>query len=103
MTKSTPIGSIRVIADGVEFNVWRELSTFITWGHMMSADAIRFREANVISYKDQEFLIDYSNRKITIDARDNGVVPDSLVQILKDVAHGAVKQHKIVGNSQTLQ
>jgi len=97
--------SATVIADGVEFNVWRELNTFLTWGHMMSADAIRYTESNVILYRELEYCIDYTNRKITIDAKsdDNTPVPDSLVKILKDVADGAVNHITLVNGNNTLQ
>ncbi len=102
MTKLDNFSSVKIIADGVEFNVWRELNTFITWGHMMSADAIRYTESNVISYRDTEYFLDYDNRKITIDPKDEGDVPDSLVEILKQVANGAINHNKMVSSSNRL-
>lgn len=102
MTKPGNSGSERVIANGVEYNVWRELNTFITWGYMMSADKIRYTESNVISYRDMEFLLDYNNRKITIGRKGEGEVPESLVKILKQVADGAAKQRNML-NRNTIQ
>lgn len=96
MTKPGKPSSIRVIANGVEYNVWRELNTFITWGYMMSADQIRYTESNVISYRDMEFFLDYNNRKITIGRKGAGDVPESLVKILKQVTDGAVNQKNIL-------
>lgn len=85
-----------VIANGVEYNVWRELNTFITWGHMMTEEPIRHAEANVISYRDKRFNLNYQNRTISIDSRDNDVVPTTLVNILKDVASSAVKNNSML-------
>ena len=86
-----------VIANGVEFHVWRELSTFITWGHMMSEDAIRFTASNMISYRDKCFNLNYENRIISIDSVEQGDVPSSLINILKDVTSSAVKHNNMIG------
>ncbi|VAW73470.1 hypothetical protein MNBD_GAMMA12-3379 [hydrothermal vent metagenome] len=85
-----------VIANGVEYNVWRELNTFITWGHMMTEEPIRHAEANVISYRDKRFNLNYENRTISIDSPEDGVVPIILVNILKDVASSAVKNNSFL-------
>ncbi len=85
-----------VIANGVEYNVWRELNTFITWGHMMTEEPIRHAEANVISYRDKRFNLNYENRTISIDSPEDGVVPITLVNILKDVASSAVKNNSFL-------
>jgi len=85
-----------VIANGVEYNVWRELNTFITWGHMMTDEPIRHTEANVISYRDKRFNLNYENRVISIDSPEDGVVPTTLVNILKDVASSAVKNNSML-------
>lgn len=96
MVKPVNLGSEVVIANGVEFNVWRELNTFITWGHMMTNDTIRYREANVISYRNSDYHLDYKNRKIIIDPKNGGDVPDSLVRILKQVADNAINQNNLI-------
>ena len=85
-----------IIANGVEYHVWRELNSFITWGHMMTEDAIRHTEANVISYKDKCFNLNYENRIISIDSPEDGVVPDTLINILKDVANSAVNKNSLL-------
>lgn len=85
-----------VIANGVEYHVWRELNTFITWGHMMTNDAIRHAEANVISYRDKRFNLNYENRTISIDSPEDGIVPVTLVNILKDVASSAVNNNNLL-------
>jgi len=85
-----------VIANGVEYHVWRELNTFITWGHMMTEDAIRHTEANVISYRDKRFNLNYHNRAIIIDSTEDGAVPTTLVNILKDVASSAVNKNNFL-------
>ncbi len=101
MSRTDRFGSEVVIANGVEFNVWRELNTFITWGHMMMTDdSVRFVESNLIAYQDKSFKLDYVNRNIILDSQDQTGVPDSLVQMLKQVADGAVNQKSIL-DSQT--
>lgn len=93
MSVSSSLCEQVVIANGVEYHVWRELNTFITWGHMMTEDAIRHAEANVISYRDKRFSLHYHNRSIVIGCPDDGAVPSTLVNILKDVASSAVNKN----------
>ncbi len=93
MSKTTKFGTEVTIVKGVEYHVWRDLNTFITWGHLMSTDDIRYTESNVIAYKDMRFSLMYKDRKIVIDPVDDADVPPRLVNILKQVADSAVKEN----------
>ena len=75
-----------VVATGVEYHVWRKLNSFITWGHMMTDDAIRYTESNVISFRNMKFSLNYLNRRIVIERIGEGEIPSNLVAILKQVA-----------------
>lgn len=85
MSKLGKFAAQVVIATGVEYHVWRKLNSFITWGHMMTEDAIRYTESNVISYRNMKFNLNYLNRRIVIDRVGEGETPGALVAILKRV------------------
>ena len=97
--QSTNLNSEIVIANGVEYNVWREVNTFITWGNIMAHEPIRYTESNIISYKEMRYSLAYKNRKIIIDPVDEAEVPRKLVSILKDVAESAIRDNGLLSSN----